>query len=46
MTKKIRFHSVWFDSSGVKSACTLVMTPDVSLLIDPGVAVLKPGFPA
>lgn len=44
--KKIRFQPIWFDSMGAKSACTLVTTPDVSVLIDPGVAVLQPGFPA
>lgn len=44
--KKIRFQPVWFDSLGAKSACTLIKTPDVSVLIDPGVAVLQPSFPA
>lgn len=44
--KKTRFQPVWFDSLGAKSACTLVKTRDVSVLIDPGVAVLQPGFPA
>ncbi|NIR87043.1 hypothetical protein GWO13_05500, partial [Candidatus Bathyarchaeota archaeon] len=33
--KKISFQPVWFDSLGAKSACTLVKTSDVSVLIDP-----------
>lgn len=44
--EKIEFRLVWFDSLGAKSTCTLVKTPDVSILIDPGVAVMQPGFPA
>ena len=43
---KIDFKPVWFDSLGAKSSCTLVKTPDVSVLIDPGVAVMQPSFPA
>ena len=42
----ISFKPIWFDSLGAKSSCTLVRTPDVSVLIDPGVAVMHPGFPA
>jgi len=43
----IQFRLVWFDSLGAKSACTtLVKTPDVTVLIDPGVAVMQPSFPA
>jgi len=44
--EKISFKLVWFDSLGAKSTCTLVKTPDVSILIDPGVAIMQPGFPA
>jgi hypothetical protein len=44
--EKIVFRLVWFDSLGAKSTCTLVRTPDVSILIDPGVAVMQPSFPA
>lgn len=44
--ERIEFRLVWFDSLGAKSTCTLVKTPDVSILIDPGVAVMQPGFPA
>jgi len=42
----ISFELVWFDSLGAKSSCTLVRTPDVSVLIDPGAAVMQPSFPA
>jgi len=44
--KHMHFSLVWFDSLGAKSTCTLVETPDVSILIDPGAAVMQPGFPA
>lgn len=44
--RKLTFEPVWFDSLGAKSSCTLVKTPDVSVLIDPGVAVMQPSFPA
>lgn len=44
--KKISFEPIWFDSLGAKSSCTLVRTPDVSVLIDPGAAVMQPSFPA
>lgn len=40
------FQFLWFDSLGAKSVATLVKTPDVSILIDPGVAVMQPSFPA
>jgi len=43
---KITFDLVWFDSLGAKSSSTLVRTPDVSVLIDPGVAIMQPSFPA
>jgi len=43
---KIVFKLIWFDSLGAKSSCTLVKTPDTSILIDPGVAIMHPGFPA
>jgi len=35
---------VWF--LGAKSSCTLVKTPDVNVLIDPGIAAMQPSFPA
>jgi hypothetical protein len=37
---------VWFDSLGAKSACTFVSTPDVGVLIDPGVAAMQRSYPA
>ncbi len=43
---KISFKLVWFDSFGAKSTCLLVETPDVKVLIDPGVAIMQPSFPA
>ena len=44
--KKISFEPVWFDSLGAKSSCTLVKTEDISILIDPGAAIMQPSFPA
>lgn len=43
---KLIFEPIWFDSLGAKSSCTLVRTPDVRVLIDPGAAVMQPSFPA
>lgn len=43
---KLEFDLIWFDSFGAKSSCTLVKTKDVSILIDPGVAIMHPSFPA
>ncbi|WP_128694511.1 MBL fold metallo-hydrolase [Methanoculleus taiwanensis] len=37
---------VWADSLGAKSFCTLVETPDLALMIDPGASILQKGFPA
>ncbi len=37
---------IWFDSLGAKSMCVLVRTPDLSLLIDPGAAIMQPRYPA
>ncbi len=37
---------VWADSLGAKSFCTLIRTPDVSIVVDPGVAIMHPSFPA
>lgn len=42
----VSFEPVWFDSLGAKSSCVLVKTSDVSVLIDPGIAVMQPSFPA
>lgn len=44
--EKIIIEPVWFDSPGAKSSCTLVKTPDVKILIDPGIAEMQPSFPA
>ena len=44
--KLIEFQPIWFDSLGAKSACTLVKTPDLTILIDPGAAEMQPSFPA
>jgi hypothetical protein len=43
---KIKVKLICFDSYGVKSSCTSVETPDVSILIDPGAAIMHPTFPA
>jgi predicted metallo-beta-lactamase superfamily hydrolase len=42
----LKFQPIWFDSIGAKSSCTLVKTPDISVLIDPGITVMHPSFPA
>ncbi len=42
----IDFELVWFDSFGAKSSCTLVRTDNITVLIDPGVAIMHPTFPA
>ena len=41
----MEFEPIWFDSFGAKSSCVLVET-DIRILIDPGVAVMHPSFPA
>jgi hypothetical protein len=43
---KISFRLVQFDSYGAKSSCTFVETRDVKVLIDPGVSIMHPTFPA
>lgn len=42
----LKIYPIWFDSMGAKSSCILVSTPDISVMIDPGVAVMQPSFPA
>ncbi len=42
----LSFKPIWFDSMGAKSTCTFVRTSDVSIVIDPGVAIMQPSFPA
>jgi hypothetical protein len=36
---------LWFDSLGAKSSSFLVNTPDLRLLVDPGVAEMQPSYP-
>ncbi|ACS89271.1 MULTISPECIES: MBL fold metallo-hydrolase [Thermococcus] len=42
----LSFRPIWFDSMGAKSSCVLVKTPDISVIIDPGIAIMQPSFPA
>ena len=42
----LRFKPIWFDSMGAKSSCIFVQTSDISIIIDPGVAIMQPSFPA
>ncbi len=44
--RMVKVTPVWADSLGAKSFCTLVETPDLALLIDPGASILQKGFPA
>jgi len=37
---------VWFDSLGAKSSCLLIEYNDLCILIDPGIAVMHPSYPA
>ena len=40
------FEPLWFDSMGAKSTSCFIKTPDVSIVIDPGAAIMQPSFPA
>ncbi len=42
----IKLRPIWADSLGAKSFCTFIMTPDVSIIVDPGVAIMHSSFPA
>ncbi|MEO0080192.1 MAG: MBL fold metallo-hydrolase [candidate division WOR-3 bacterium] len=42
---RVTIHYVAFDSFGVKSMCTRVETPDVTVTIDPGVSIQSARFP-
>ena len=42
---KMEVELLWFDSLGAKSSSFLVETPDLRLLVDPGVAVMQPSYP-
>lgn len=44
--EQLSFSPLWADSLGAKTTCTLIETPEVNILIDPGVAVMQPSFPA
>ncbi len=44
--KHIEIKPVWADSLGAKSFCTVIRTPEISLIVDPGVAIMHPSFPA
>ncbi len=37
---------VWFDSLGAKSACILLKHGDKKIIVDPGVAIMHPSYPA
>lgn len=43
--QQIKFVPIWFDSLGAKSACSLVKTCDIGLIIDPDSASLQPSYP-
>lgn len=40
-----KVYLIWFDSMGAKSSCILVETPDIKILVDPGVAAMQPSYP-
>ena len=42
---KMEVNLLWFDSMGAKSSSFFVETPDLRLLVDPGVAVMQPSYP-
>jgi len=42
---EVKVYLVWFDSYGAKSSCVLIKTPDLNLVVDPGVAALQPSYP-
>lgn len=44
--KEISFKPIWFDSLGAKSSCLFIKTEDIKILIDPGIAIMHPTFPA
>lgn len=41
----LKVYLIWFDSMGAKSSCILIKTPEIKILIDPGVAAMQPGYP-
>lgn len=41
----ISFKPICFDSLGAKSACVQVKTPDISILLEPGISIMHKSFP-
>jgi hypothetical protein len=41
----LKLEVVWFDSLGAKSSCSLITTKAVSILLDPGAAIMQPSYP-
>lgn len=41
----LKVYLIWFDSLGAKSSSILIETPEVKILVDPGVAAMQPGYP-
>ena len=42
----MKFTPIWFDSLGAKSSCTLIQHKNINILIDPGIAIMHPSYPA
>lgn len=42
----MKFRLVWFDSLGAKSSCVMVEAGGMRVLIDPGIAIMHPSYPA
>ena len=42
----MKFTPIWFDSLGAKSSCTLIQHKNTNILIDPGIAIMHPSYPA
>jgi len=41
----LSFKPILFDSIDVKSEATLIETPDISMVLDPGIAIMHTAFP-
>lgn len=41
----LSFKPLWFDSIDVKSEAILVETPDISMVLDPRIAIMHTSFP-
>lgn len=44
--ESFEFKPIMFDSLGAKSSCCWIQTPDIKILLEPGIAALQPSFPA